>query len=172
MSGMDFLAQEVPSTQEWLIYGMMAMGLAYILYRSTLRKRKDPLEKPLSIGLSQQRAVEREMGTLLVEMSQMARQITAQLDTRSARLQALLEEADRKIEQLKQLSREAGTADARSPVEQTQTVRETPRPLRMEDPRHAEIYALADTGRSVPEIAEQLSRPRGEVELILALRGR
>ncbi len=39
------------------------------------------------------------------------------------------------------------------------------------DPRHAEIYVLADQGRSSREIAHQLRRPDGEVELILALRG-
>ena len=38
------------------------------------------------------------------------------------------------------------------------------------DPRHGEIYALADQGRSSKEIARQLNRPNGEVELILALR--
>ena len=38
------------------------------------------------------------------------------------------------------------------------------------DPRHAEVYALADEGRSPAEIAARLDRPNGEIELILALR--
>ncbi len=38
------------------------------------------------------------------------------------------------------------------------------------DPRHAEIYAWADQGRTPREIASQLGRPSGEIELILALR--
>lgn len=38
------------------------------------------------------------------------------------------------------------------------------------DPRHAQVYALADQGRSSNEIAQQLHRPSGEIELILALR--
>jgi len=38
------------------------------------------------------------------------------------------------------------------------------------DPRHAEIYAMADEGRSATDIASRLGRPSGEVELILALR--
>ncbi len=40
------------------------------------------------------------------------------------------------------------------------------------DPRHAEVYMLADQGRSSRQIAQQLQRPEGEVELILALRGK
>ena len=39
------------------------------------------------------------------------------------------------------------------------------------DPRHAQVYDLADEGLSAPEIARQLGRPSGEIELILALRG-
>ena len=35
---------------------------------------------------------------------------------------------------------------------------------------NALVYALADDGRSAQEIATQLGRPKGEIELILALR--
>jgi hypothetical protein len=38
------------------------------------------------------------------------------------------------------------------------------------DSRYAEIYALADQGRSPRDIATHLGRPSGEIELILALR--
>ena len=34
------------------------------------------------------------------------------------------------------------------------------------------VYALMDQGQSISEIAAQLDRPRGEIELILALRPR
>jgi DNA-binding NarL/FixJ family response regulator len=40
------------------------------------------------------------------------------------------------------------------------------------DSRHAQIYALSEEGMSTHQIAEQLGRPEGEVELILALRPR
>jgi hypothetical protein len=45
-----------------------------------------------------------------------------------------------------------------------------PPPAPSIDPRHAEIYALADQGRSPRDIATHLGRPSGEIELILALR--
>jgi hypothetical protein len=38
------------------------------------------------------------------------------------------------------------------------------------DPRHAEVYALADQGLSARDVARRLGRPNGEIELILALR--
>ena len=38
------------------------------------------------------------------------------------------------------------------------------------DPRHAQIYALADQGHGPRDIARELGRPTGEIELILALR--
>ena len=41
-----------------------------------------------------------------------------------------------------------------------------------DDPRHAAVYRLADQGRSSPQIAAELVRPSGEIELILALRNK
>lgn len=38
-------------------------------------------------------------------------------------------------------------------------------------PRYAHIYALADQGLAVPDIARRTGLTRGEVELILGLRG-
>jgi DNA-binding NarL/FixJ family response regulator len=40
------------------------------------------------------------------------------------------------------------------------------------DPRHVEVYRLADQGQSPHQIAQRLNRPSGEIELILALRAR
>jgi hypothetical protein len=158
--------------QDGVIYGMAAMALLYLVVRPMLRgKKKDPLDRPMNMGVSQQRAVERDMNNVIVELSQMARQITAQLDTRSAKLEALLEEADRKIEELKRLQQQtpAGRPAVvkRAPVEQ----KPAPPPTRdEEEDRHTEVYSLADSGHSAQDIATRLNRPRGEIELILALR--
>jgi hypothetical protein len=45
-------------------------------------------------------------------------------------------------------------------------------PVASEDPAYRPIYQLADLGKSAREIAQELGRQPGEVELILALRGR
>src|SRR4030095_5002731 len=86
------------------VYGMTARGIAYIILRPKMRRKKsDAADSGPRFGLSQQRAVEREMGNVLVELSQMARQITGQLDTRAKKLELLIQEADQKIAELRQL---------------------------------------------------------------------
>jgi hypothetical protein len=164
------------TTNDYLIYGLGVTALIYLVVRPMLRKKKDPLDKPVSMGLSQQRQVERDMNNVLVELSQMARQITAQLDTRSAKLEALIEEADRKIEELKRLQQKAAPAATANPmVAKRPGVEQKPAPpaakvKAVEEDRHTEVYSLADSGHSAQDIASRLNRPRGEIELILALR--
>ena len=158
----------------WPFYGMAAATIFYIVVMRPMMKKKnqDPLDGPPKVGLAQQRGVEREMNNLLVELSEMARQVTAQLDTRSAKLQALIEDASRLIARLEELT------DSEIHVDGVPVYVPSAPPPEIQGfekatgsgVRHEDIYALADTGRSAPEIAQELSRPRGEVELILALR--
>ncbi len=155
----------VGENQTWLVYLLAGVTIAYVVIRPMFRKKKDPLEKPLNFSLSQQRAVEREMSNLLVELSEMVRQLTSQLDTRTAKLEVLIQEAEQKIAQLRQLtSTTAATKEEASLAPAS--------PSQVEDPRYAEVYAMADEGQTVLEIAQKLGRPQGEVELILALRSR
>ena len=90
-------------TMQWVVYAIGALTIVFVVFRPSLRK-KDPLNPSTpKLGLAQQRSVEREMSNLLVELSDMARQISGQLDTRAAKLEALMQEADKKIAELKQL---------------------------------------------------------------------
>lgn len=152
----------------WIYVGLGFMLLIYMfVVRPMMRKKKDPLERgPNFPTLAQQRSSEREMQSLLVEFSEMARQMSAQLDTRSAKLEELIRQADERIERLNgaplpQRTEQPTASDA------TETTRPAPQPP---DPRHADVYSLADQGRDPYEIAASLGKPRGEVELILALR--
>jgi hypothetical protein len=167
---MSRLLLELPPldpTTRWLLMGAVALTIVYAVVRPMMRK-KDPLTRQQSpSSLSSQRAVEREMSNLLVELSEMARQITGQLDTRAAKLELLIKEADEKIARL------GASTGAPSPSPYAMTAekpRVEPEPQVQTDPAHAEVYSLADQGRSPREIAAQLSRPDGEIELILALR--
>ena len=171
------LAQDVPfdSSQMWIFFALAMMALVYVsVLRPMMRKRKDPLEKPSGFtSLSQQRAVERQMQSLLVELSEMSRQITAQLDTRSAKLELLIKEADEKIAALHRAgngSMQGSAVSAVTPASDPVEMPVVPAPLEL-DPRHVQVYALADEGQDASAIASALGRPRGEVELILALRG-
>jgi hypothetical protein len=148
------------------------LGLAYLWLRSLSRKRRDPLERAPFAGLSQQRAVEREFQSLLVEMAEMSRQISAQLDTRSEKLNLLIEEADAKIAELRRLQGGAGTSAETSAPPNRPSIDAPLQPSAFTDTdsRHAEVYAMAEQGHSPQDIARRLDRPRGEIELILALR--
>src|ERR1700677_4957671 len=103
MSSID-LSQTSVSPQMWAFYAVAAMTLLYMVFvRPMQRQKKDPLSRMPGDsrgGLARQRAVERQMETLLVELSEMARQITGQLDTRAAKLEALMREADAKIAEM------------------------------------------------------------------------
>jgi hypothetical protein len=164
---------EIDPITKW---AAIVLGILTILY-ATMRpwfRKKDPLEKPHRFGsLAQQRSVEREMQNVLVELSEMARQITAQIDTRSARLEALIRQADERIAAMNAQAAAKGLPSAaKSPQSQSEEKSLPPESAESPaiDPRHAEVYALADRGRSSKDIAQQLNRPSGEIELILALR--
>ena len=119
-------------------------------------ERKNETSGPRN-RLTEQKVVEREVSTLLSELAEMARQISSHLDSRSARLEDLIRQADARIERLEAL----GATAASPPIEPTNG-----------EPTNNEVYALADQGCSAKEIAQRLDRPKGEIELILALRGR
>lgn len=113
---------------------------------------------------------QRRIQALLAELDQAARQMSAQIDAKAARLEELVLEADAKMAALngalaqtrarhltQQLICGAHGAGEESGLAALS--------------RHREIYDLADAGQSAQAIASKLSRPSGEVELILALRG-
>ncbi len=164
MLGGETILAAVDESTRWMLITVAALTLIYAVIRPRLRK-KDPLDEPPRFSsLAQQRGVEREMSNLLVELSEMSRQISAQLDTRAAKLDLLIREADEKIAALKGLSGGSAVESPRPPA-----MRLVQPPVEV-DRRDAEIYALADRGQPASEIARQLNRPAGEVELILALR--
>ncbi len=195
-------AQVAPGDwQQWvLIVGGFTL-LGYFYLRSRGVRRRDPLSRaPKQVAtatdLARHRATERQLESLLVDLEQMSRQISAQLDTRAARLEALLAEADEKIAAL---DRAAGRGDgnglnhgshrplhgvevrgvATSPMSLYAAGPPVgPEPSNLAPPPDgvdrttAKIYAMADEGRPAAQIAHDIHRPQGEVELILALRPR
>ena len=163
----------------WIAIAVGVLTVVYVTFVRPLRKKKqsDPLARtPGESSLARQRAVERDMSNLLVELSEMARQMTAQLDTRAARLELLIKEADDRIAALRHGGVHA-EADSAAAVASDGVIVEAKAslapalPQQRIDPRHAQVYDLADEGMSTPDIARQLDRPSGEIELILALRG-
>jgi hypothetical protein len=173
------LLQQPNDPMTWVMIGGGAFVLLYLaVLRPMMRGRKAPVDPPSArgVGLSQQRAVERDMQTLLVEYERMIRNMTAGLDTRAAKLELLIKEADEKLVALSAAvaagGADAGRGAARPPADGSR--RDTPAPSAPvpsgPDPRHLEVYNLADQGLSAQDVARKLGRPSGEIELILALR--
>lgn len=162
-------------SRQWIAIAIGILGLAYLLLRPKFgKKKRDPMESMPRASLSQQRSLEREMNNLVVELSEMARQITAQLDTRASRLELLIKEADQKIAELERLrSGQSGIYPSNPPAAPAETEPGGSAIAHSDaatEPRHADVYALADDGLSAHDIAQHLDRPSGEIELILALR--
>jgi hypothetical protein len=201
MAVFNTLSSLDPGSARWLVIALAAATIAYAVVRPMLKKRDPMAKSPGTSSLAQQRTVEREMSTLLVELSEMTRQLSAQLDTRSAKLEELMRQADQKIAELRAagllspgnqsalpppagtpaLPAPLGSGSADSPYAglgliPADNAGVPSRPAldarSQVDPSHAAIYAFVDQGLSPQEIANRLGRPAGEVELILNLRGR
>jgi hypothetical protein len=171
------LADTTPQSPyfQWVMIALAVGTIFYVaVIRPAMQKKKDPLVHSPIAGLSKERHVERQMQNLLVELSEMTRQISAQLDTRSQKLQLLIQDADERIAQLQQLQQMEKQGSHLQPMaESPWTAAPAPRPAPPADPvdeEHQKVYSLADRGQSAGDIAKELNRPRGEVELILALR--
>lgn len=148
---------------------LMGLSIVFILYL-TFRKRakSDPLNRPFRVTLQQQKALERDMQSVVVELAEMTRQLSAQLETRAAKLELLIQEADAKLARLEGAS---GNTPALPPIDMPVAPKPALRLVKddMED-RWAEVYLLADQGLSTSQIAGKLNRPEGEIDLILHIR--
>ena len=160
---MRWIISQLPSTQQfspWLGVAAIALIVVALLLRRLRRRAAD----------ATRRGLEGEMHALTHELSAMIASAESQLDARARRLEHLLHEADQRIATLHRLSSEShqtapidsDDGDAAPPLSMSADV----------DARHAQIYQLHAEGLSPQQIADQLGRPKGEVELILALRPR
>jgi len=112
----------------------------------------------------------REVEDVLVELDQVARQVHGQLDTRFAKLEAVIRDADGRIAKLERLLRAAeGTPTLDVTLDEIHPDEPDPEPVMSTGP-HADVYRLADAGMSGIEIAQETKKTTGEIELILALR--
>jgi uncharacterized membrane protein YccC len=127
------------------------------------RKFREASRSPDSQSQEQLR---RDLEQLLGELQDLSRKIGAEIDTRFAKLEAAMRDADRRIAVLTRLSRagEAPTPSEASPASEAPSGRSD------EDPRYTVVYELADAGFSAVDIARDLGKTPGEIELILNLR--
>ena len=130
---------------------------------------------------------------LLVQLEELARRIGADVDTRYAKLEAVIRDADDRIKRLETLASRLGVAVEEAGPGEPAAVEGAgqagggggckpvpqdeggdgggPRKSPMaDDPRFRAIYELIDGGATPIAAAEKLGLPLGEVELILDLR--
>lgn len=89
------------------------------------------------------------------ELKRLTAELTRELDGRAARLESLINRAER-------------TQHAFMPAPEP----ERPAPASPSDPGQQQVHQLADMGLAPVEIARRLQIPTGQVELILSLRAR
>jgi len=157
-----------------LVLGLV--GLTIVMrstYRRVGRSRAQPRTSAREryAGLQQQHEVKSDVENVMLELDQLARQIHGRIDTRFAKLEAIIRDADERIERLSRLTRAAEgapTLDVTLEHEDPYEDRSCDTPDL--DGPHAPVYRLADDGLSAADIAQEVGKTTGEVELILALR--
>ncbi len=117
----------------------------------------------------------RDMEAVMFELEELSRQIHGRISTQFTKLETVIHDADERIDKLSRLSRElrgqstvdvvvGDTAETAEP--KLMADKSTPQPIS----RHTEVYKLADSGLTSMQIAKQVNKPTGEIELILSLR--
>ena len=155
----------------------LAVGALAIVMLSTRRRIRE--SQRLSPTATRRRYAElqedvkasRNLEQVMLELDQLSRQIHGRIDTKLARLEAVIRDADQRIDRLSRLIR---STQGESALEITLN-REDPREAHstqsdIVDDRHAPVYELADSGKSPVEIAREVGKTTGEIELILALK--
>ncbi len=152
------IAFESQSIKDLVAPICIVVAVIFLLIGTRLRRhqnkniREEAMRKIPS--LREHRSVQTELEKLLVDLQDLARQINAQIDTRFCKLEVLIKEADEKIRKLQALKN-----GSNPPTLQEES-----------DPEKSLIYKLADAGKSSVEIARELNKNTGEIELILSLR--
>ena len=164
------------STSQIIMLAAAVVGLT-ILMLSTRRKlrnhqrRTEPTARERFTELEREVKTTRNVEEVMLELDQLSRQIHGRLDTKFAKLEAIIRDADQRIAELSRLLR-ASSGDAACDVTVEATGADEPSPdssPEFADHPRVAVYQLAESGLSPSQIAEKVGKPLGEVELILAL---
>ncbi|MBP7935721.1 MAG: hypothetical protein KA354_13825 [Phycisphaerae bacterium] len=151
--------------------GLIPLGIAllamFLLMNSMRRRQRDAAKRfdrpvplrPPPLTRAEEVELRRNIESLLAELQELSRRISADIDTRYAKLEAVIRDADRRIAVLNRLTRQRGEVPSQHPTEDMGL-----------DVRYDVVYELSDAGFSAIEIAKDLGKTTGEIELILKLR--
>jgi len=126
-----------------------------------------------------------QMSELMAALADLSRQINGQIDARLAKLEILLRQADEKIDLLNQQKKQTIGKEQTFPPRQSgkdikdiaEQFHQSTSPEKQTNgenlsPQARQILEMFNQGISKIDIAQQLGRPVGEVELILSLAGK
>jgi len=152
-------------------------GLSAVMISTHRRSRKSqrnskPRARDRYARIEKEQGAKRDLEQVMLELDQLSRQIHGRIDTKLARLDIVIRDADQRIKQLsgliETLRAEAQKLDLAALVGTSHQAGEAP--SEQEESRYTEVYRLADRGLSPVDIARNVGRTAGEIELILALR--
>jgi hypothetical protein len=189
------IAQMPAKALLWI--GAIALLAVFLMTRTWRRVARSKAHDKLSVHervnmqLKGRNVYYDQMGELMAALADLSRQINGQIDTRLARLEILLHQADEKIDALnpqknqnigkKQSSPEKQPSKSEQPGQNikdiaTQFHQSLPPEKQTNgenlSPQAREILKMFNQGISKMDIAQQLGRPVGEIELILSLAGK
>ncbi|MEN0020960.1 MAG: hypothetical protein AAF747_08780 [Planctomycetota bacterium] len=169
--------------------GLVILGIMMLIFMSLRKLRgrrrqanemdRDPSER--IDELQAKAASSGSLGQLVAEAEETAARLAKQLDSKAIRIEALLDRVEQRLgeldERLTGLDErldasplsigQPGGSDEVSPREAPAMTDSAGPPI---DPAHVRIHELSDTGMTPIQIAAEVGRPVGQVELILALR--
>ena len=171
------------------LLGVAVIGLT-LLMRLTAKRVMQSRKQAPRVGPEIVRKMDRiqhaqqTLDQTMLQLDDLSRQVHGQLDTKLARLEKLIRDADRRIERLARMQGDTeGSASldillSKEMPHGLETAEPTPstRPQpdqsgeKIRDRKQTRILALADEGFGSGEIAEKTGIHMGEVELILGLR--
>ena len=167
---------------------LCAVTISLLLLRRRVRQSVDPRESGQQMleRFRRQARVADSLDGMAIQLEELARRVSAQVDTRFAKLEAVIRDADERIARLEALL--AATNGKQPPPAVTEHNAEQPAPAakprrrgrskaRERDPdtiaaispMHRQVLELRQQGRGADEIARALGLPLGEVEVILNL---
>ncbi len=154
--------------------GLLVAGIVILLV-VTARHRQVRAAAGKSISKSDRRRDRatgdetlREVEAVMAQLDQLSRQIHGKIDLKLVTLQKLIRDADQRIDQLSRLQR-VTQCETTFDVELESETPDRPNEDTPQGP-HDAVYRLADSGYTPLQIAKELARHTGEVELILSLR--
>lgn len=172
----------------FLFLGVLALGVVLHLQRHDPAARAQETMRALDDAVTRAQDLAAATRALTRELEKVGGDVAEQAADRLRALQSAVAEADTRLEALKR-GGERPAPPPPSPVASgPRPAQHNDRPSRLDvtvddegarpgagasgvSERHRRIYALADSGHTLEEIAQQMRMGKGEVQLVLSLRG-